>query len=90
MIRQPHPRLLKFLSAYDKRIGQLALALRRMVLKEAPTATEMVWDAYSAVTFGFSYSGRLKEAFIHIASYSSHVNLGFNWEIGRASCRERV
>ena len=79
MIRPPHPRLLKFLTAYQPRIWRLALALRRMVLAEAPTAIEMVWDAYNAVAVGFSYSGRLKEAFIHIASYSSHVNLGFNW-----------
>jgi hypothetical protein len=50
-----------------------------MVLREAPEAPEMIYDAYSAVSFGYSFTGRLKEAFIHIASYKDHVNLGFNY-----------
>ena len=32
MIRKPHPSLIKFLSAYDRRVADLALALRRMDL----------------------------------------------------------
>ena len=79
MPRPPDTRLLKFLQAYDPAIATIALALRDMVLEEAPGAPEMIYDAYSAVSFGFSFSGRLKEAFIHIASYAKHVNLGFNY-----------
>src|SRR5262249_1254309 len=79
MTRRPDPRLLKFLEAYDPGISTLALRLREMVLEEAPDAPEMIYDAYNAVAFGFSYTGRLKEAFIHIASYAGHVNLGFNY-----------
>src|SRR5262245_58866288 len=78
MVRPPDPRLLEYLSAYDPPIGQLALALRVFVLDEAPDAIESIYDAYNAVAFGFSFTGRLKEGFIHIASYSKHVNLGFN------------
>ena len=37
-LRAPIPDLLKFLSAYDKHIVELALAVRRKVLAEAPTA----------------------------------------------------
>ena len=77
-IRKADPKLIEFLSAYDGRIAELALALRRMVLKEAPSATEMVYDAYNAVAIGFTFSGRLKEGFCHVAAYSGHVNLGFN------------
>ena len=79
MPRPPDTRLLQFLQAYDPAIGTIALALREMVLEEAPHAPEMIYDAYNAVAFGFSFTGRLKEAFIHVASYAKHVNLGFNY-----------
>ena len=76
--RKPIPELLKFLSVYDKRIVDLALAVRREVLTAAPDATEAIYDAYNAVAIGYSFTGRLKESFIHIAVYAPHVNLGFN------------
>ena len=79
MPRPPDSRLLQFLQAYEPAIGTIALALRDMVLEEAPDAPEMIYDAYNAVAFGYSFTGRLKEAFIHIASYPKHVNLGFNY-----------
>jgi hypothetical protein len=78
-VRAPLPELLRFLSAYDRRIVQLALALRRVVLTEIPNASESIYDAYSAVTMGFSLTGRLKEGFCHIATYTGHVNLGFDY-----------
>jgi hypothetical protein len=77
-VRPPIPELLKFLSAYDEPVAALALALRKMVLTTAPKATETIYDAYSAVAIGYSFTGRLKESFCHIAVYSEHVNLGFN------------
>jgi len=77
-VRKPIPDLLKFLSAYDKRIVVLALAVRRTVLTAAPDATESIYDAYNAVAIGYSFTGRLKEGFCHIAVYEKHVNLGFN------------
>lgn len=77
--RRPDPRLIEYLKPYDPRVSALALALREMVLSIAPDAPEMIYDAYNAVAFGFSYTGRLKEAFIHIATYAKHVNLGFNY-----------
>jgi len=57
MPRPPDPRLLGFLSAYDRNVSEIALALRAMVLEEAPEAIESIYDAYSAVAIGFS-SGR--------------------------------
>lgn len=77
-VRAPIPELIKFLSAFDEHIVKLALAVRRMTLTEAPAATETIYDAYSAVAIGYSFTGRLKESFCHIAVYSRHVNLGFN------------
>jgi Domain of unknown function (DU1801) len=77
-VRKPIPELLKFLSVYDKRIAKLALKARSAVLTAAPDATEAIYDAYNAVAIGYSFTGRLKESFIHVAVYAPHVNLGFN------------
>jgi hypothetical protein len=77
-VRPPLPDLLKFLSAYDDSIVALALAVRKKVLAACPKATESVVDAYNAVAIGYSFTGRLKESFFHIAVYEKYVNLGFN------------
>jgi Domain of unknown function (DU1801) len=72
------PQLLEFLSPYDVQIVALALAVRRLVLTEFPRATESIYDAYNAVALGYSFTGRLRESFCHIAVYATQVNLGFN------------
>jgi hypothetical protein len=76
--RPPDTRLLGFLAVYDPHVRELALSLRRMVLEAAPDAIESIYDAYNAVAIGFSFTGRLKDSFCHIAAYARHVNLGFN------------
>jgi len=78
-VPKPSPEYLKFLSAYEPRITELALAVRTLVLEEAPEATELIYDAYSAVSVGYSFTGRPSDAFIHIAAYARWVNLGFNY-----------
>jgi len=40
MERPPHRQLLGFLKAYDPHIAELALALREIILEEAPDASE--------------------------------------------------
>lgn len=77
-VRSPIPELLEFLSVYDEKIVALALDVRRFVLTETPRATETIYDAYNAVAVGYSFTGRLKESFCHVAVYAKHVNLGFN------------
>src|SRR5580704_5201657 len=86
-VRAPLPELLEFLAVYDDRIVALALAVRRFVLTETPRATETIYDAYNAVAIGYSFTGRLKESFCHIAVYSKHVNLGFNRGVDLADPR---
>jgi len=78
-VPKPRPEYLKFLSAYEPRITELALAVRKLVLEEAPEAIELIYDAYSAVSAGYSFTGRPSDAFIHIAAYARWVNLGFNY-----------
>ncbi len=76
--RPPSPELQAFLAAYDPAVSALALQLRALVLAQAPQATELLYDSYNAVALAFSFSGRLAEAFCHVAVYPRHVNLGFN------------
>lgn len=71
-----------FLKAYDPAIGRLFFATRKAVVGAAPEATELVYDAYNAVTVAYSFTHRLKEAFCHVAAYPKYVNLGFNLGTG--------
>lgn len=78
MPRPPERRLLGYLAAYDPHVADLTLALREIVLEEAPDAIESIVQGY-AVAIGFSFTGKpLKDGFCHIVAYSTHLNLGFN------------
>jgi hypothetical protein len=74
--RPPDPQLLGMLSAFDRPVAELALALREMVLEEAPHAVEKAYANHpSAVWFGFGE--KMKDMFCYIAAATRHVNLGF-------------
>ena len=75
----PLPELIKFLKPYDAPIRDLALALRKLVLEEMAPCYENIYDAYSAVAIGYGFSERFSDGVVHIAVYSKHVNLGFNY-----------
>jgi len=78
MPRPPDRKLLASLAPYDPQLSSIALALREIVLEEAPEAIESLVNGY-AVAIGFSFTGKpLKDGFCHIVTYSTHVNLGFN------------
>src|SRR6202035_3184776 len=76
MQRPPDPQLLGFLTAYDRPIADLALALREIILEEAPDASESIYQVYT-VAIWFGFSGKLKDMFCYIATNAGHVNLGF-------------
>ena len=76
MHRPPDPQLLGFLEAYDRNIGDLALAVRKIILEEAPDASESVYQVYT-VAIWFGFSGKMKDMFCYIATNAGHVNLGF-------------
>jgi len=78
MTRPPDRQLLNYLASYDRRIANLALSLRAIVLEEAPEAIESLVNGY-AVAIGFSFTGKpLKDGFCHVVAYKNSVNLGFN------------
>jgi len=69
---------LSYLSSYNPHVSNLALAVREVVLEEAPEAIESISKGY-AVVMAFSFTGKpLKDGFCHVVTYSSYVNLGFN------------
>jgi hypothetical protein len=76
MERPPDPQLLGFLKAYDRHISDLALALRAIILEEAPDASESIYQVYT-VAIWFGFSGKMKDMFCYIATNTGHVNLGF-------------
>ncbi len=75
---KPTRQLLDYLAAYNPHVATLFLALREIVLEEAPAAIESIAKGY-ALAVGFSFTGKpMKDGFCHIVAYSSYVNLGFN------------
>jgi len=74
--RPPDPQLLGFLEAYDRSISDLALALREIVLEEAPDASEAIYQVYT-VAIWFGFSEKMKDMFCYIATNARHINLGF-------------
>src|SRR5262249_33265744 len=71
----PNPEHLKFLQAYDLAITELVVATRALVLELAPDSVELIYDAFSAVSAGYSFTGRQRDYFVYIAAYAKGVNL---------------
>ena len=79
--RVPPPKAehLAFLRPYGPAVTDLVLAARKLVLEEAEGAVELIYDAYSAVSAGYSFTGRTSDSCIYVAAYPKGVNLGF-WD----------
>jgi|HubBroStandDraft_4_1064222.scaffolds.fasta_scaffold198112_2 hypothetical protein len=75
-MRKPSPQLLDLLAACSPGVARLALALRELVLNEAPEAEEVLYSVYAEVIV-FKFAGRPGGAFCNVAAYAGHVNLVF-------------
>jgi hypothetical protein len=75
-MRKPSPQLLDLLADCSHGVTHLALALRELVLTEAPEAEEILYSVYAEVIV-FKLSGRKRGAFCNVAAYANHVNLVF-------------
>ena len=72
----PDRELLAFLSAFDRPVADLALALREVLLEEAPDAIEKMYRNHpSAVWYGAG--PKMGDMFCYVAAARNHVNLGF-------------
>ena len=60
-VRKPPPELIRFLSAYPAPVAELFLKVRAVVLAAAPTANEIIVDAYNAVATGYTFTERFKD-----------------------------
>ena len=77
-LRPPDPRYLKLLLPYSEAIHKLALAARKLILEEAPAASEFVYQVYT-VADHFSFTARPSDAFVFTTTHTTWVNLGFNF-----------
>ena len=77
-MRKPSPELLELLSVCSPGVAHLALALRDLVLAEAPEAEEVLYAVYAQVIV-FRFPGRKRGAFCNVVVYSRHVNLMFHY-----------
>lgn len=77
-VRPPDPDYLKLLSRYGEGVQSLALAARRVILSEAPEASEFVYEVYTIANH-FTFTQRLGDAFVFTTAHSNWVNLGFNY-----------
>jgi hypothetical protein len=68
----------RFISRFDDRVARLARRCLAWVRSLVPGATELVYDAYNALSIVFATDDKLKSAFVHVAVYPRHVNIGFN------------
>ena len=75
-MRKPSAELLELLADCSAGVTHLALAVRELVLAEAPEAEEILYSVYAQVIV-FKIPGRKQGAFCYVAAYSNHVNLGF-------------
>jgi len=69
--------LLGYLATYNPHLSDLTLALREVVLEEAPDAVESISRGY-ALAIGFSFTGNLCRMGCCVVTYETHVSFGFN------------
>jgi hypothetical protein len=78
MARRVPPDLIEFLAPFSDDVQEIALGLRARVLGVMRNAHEFVWDATNAVSLVYTPTTRWQDGVVHIAMYSTRVNLGFN------------
>jgi len=77
-VRLPDPEYLKLLLPYGEVIRKLALVARKLILEEAPEASEFVYEVYT-IADHFTFTGQPGDAFVFTTTYAHWVNLGFNF-----------
>jgi len=77
-LRPPDPNYLKLLLPYGKVIQELVLAARKLILEEAPEASEFVYEVYT-IADHFTFTEQPSDAFLFTTTHANWVNLGFNF-----------
>jgi hypothetical protein len=77
-LRPPDPEYLKLLLPYGEVIQKIALAARKLILEEAPAASEFVYEVYT-IADHFTFTERPGDAFVFTTTHANWINLGFNF-----------
>jgi hypothetical protein len=77
-VRRPDPGYIRLLEPYGEAIQKLALAARRLILEEAPEASEFVYEVYT-IADHFTFTDKPSDAFVFTTTHANWVNLGFNF-----------
>ena len=77
-LRPPDPEYLRLLLPYGEAIHKLALAARKLILEEAPDASEFVYEVYT-IADHFTFTERPGDAFVFTTTHANWVNLGINF-----------
>ena len=77
-VRAANAEYVGLLSPYPEAIQKLALAARKLILEEAPEASEFVYEVYTIANH-FSFTERPSDAFVFTTTHANWVNLGFNF-----------
>ena len=77
-LRPPDPGYLKLLLPCGGVIQKLALGARKLILEEAPEASEFVYEVYT-IADHFTFTERASDAFVFTTTHTNWVNLGFNF-----------
>ena len=75
------PELEEFLLPYPAEIQKLALEARLRLHEIAGPASDLIYDATTAVCAGLGYTDNPRDCFVNIAIYSDHVTLIFAWGV---------
>jgi hypothetical protein len=82
--------LVEFLAPYPPEVHALTLAARLRLHQLVGPASDLFFDATSAVCSGFSYTGEPRDNFINLAVYAKHVTLIFPWGVRLADPGRRL
>jgi hypothetical protein len=77
-MRPPHRDYLRLIAQYPEPIRKLALAARKLILEEAPKASELIYEVYT-IAAHFTFTGKAGDAFVFTTTHAKWVNLGFNF-----------
>lgn len=75
MPARPPKELIQLLERYDRRVQEIALALREVVIEEMAPCCESIYEVY---IISLVYSAPEKDAVCYIGVNRNHVNLGFH------------
>jgi hypothetical protein len=77
-LRRPDPEYIKLILPYGEGLQELVLAARKLILEEAPGASEFVYEVYT-IADHFTFTERPSDAFVFTTTHANWVNLGFNF-----------